>query len=76
LTHKYFVEYTVETSYSPSISSFAESEEERAAMLKALRQSENLFSRYYLNEDFNDIQFDFELRDDIVIGSPFRYIKE
>ena len=50
----------------------AESEEERAAMLKALRQSENLFSRYYLNEDFNDIQFDFELRDDIVIGSPFR----
>jgi transglutaminase 1 len=51
---------------------FVESEEERAAMLKALRQSENLFSRYYLNEDFNDIQFDFELRDDIVIGSPFR----
>lgn len=45
-------------------------------MLKALRQSENLFSRYYLNEDFNDIQFDFELRDDIVIGSPFRYIKQ
>lgn len=50
------------------------SEEERAAMLKALRQSENLFSRYYLNEDFNDIQFDFELRDDIVIGSPFSVV--
>lgn len=45
-------------------------------MLKALRQSESLFSRYYLNEDFNEIQFDFELRDDIVIGSPFRYIKQ
>ncbi|XP_069698767.1 annulin-like isoform X3 [Periplaneta americana] len=50
------------------------SEEERAAMLKALRQSENLFSRYYLNEDFNDIKFDFELRDDIVIGSPFSVV--
>lgn len=42
-------------------------------MLKALRQSENLFSRYYLNEEFNDIMFNFELRDDIVIGEPFRY---
>jgi transglutaminase 1 len=56
--------------------SCTESEEERAAMLKALQQSENIFSRYYLNEDFNDIQFDFELRDDIVIGSPFRYVKQ
>ncbi|XP_067007547.1 annulin [Anabrus simplex] len=50
------------------------SEEERAAMLKALRQSESLFSRYYLNEDFNDIHFNFELRDDIVIGSPFSVV--
>lgn len=40
-------------------------------MLQALRQSESLFSRYYLNEDFNDIHFDFALRDDIVIGSSF-----
>lgn len=52
----------------------SESEEERATMLKALRQSESLFSRYYLNEEFNDIMFNFELRDDIVIGEPFRYI--
>lgn len=51
-----------------------ESDEERAAMLKALRQSESLFSRYYLNEEFNDIMFTFELRDDIVIGQPFRYL--
>lgn len=50
------------------------SDEERAAMLKALRQSESLFSRYYLNEEFNDIMFTFELRDDIVIGEPFRYL--
>lgn len=47
------------------------SSEERTTMLKALRQSENLFSRYYLNEDFNDIHFNFELRDDIKIGQPF-----
>lgn len=49
-----------------------ESDEERAAMLKALRQSESLFSRYYLNEEFNDVMFTFELRDDIIIGQPFR----
>lgn len=45
--------------------------EERNAMLRALRQSGNLFSRYYLNEEFNDIHFDFELKDDIIIGQPF-----
>ncbi|XP_031778774.1 annulin isoform X3 [Nasonia vitripennis] len=50
------------------------SSEERAAMLKALRQSESLFSRYYLNEEFNDIVFNFELRDDIVIGQPFSVV--
>ncbi|XP_014223313.1 annulin [Trichogramma pretiosum] len=50
------------------------SDEERAAMLKALRQSESHFSRYYLNEEFNDVRFDFELRDDIVIGQPFSIV--
>lgn len=45
--------------------------EERSTMLKALQQSENLFSRYYLNEEFNDVQFDFKLIDDIKIGQPF-----
>lgn len=45
--------------------------EERDVMFKALRQSENLFARYYLNEDFNDIYFNFELKDDIKIGEPF-----
>ncbi|XP_053985887.1 annulin isoform X1 [Hylaeus volcanicus] len=50
------------------------SDEERAAMLKALRQSQSLFSRYYLNEEFNDIHFSFELRDDIVIGQPFSVV--
>uniref|UniRef100_A0A8D9BVS8 protein-glutamine gamma-glutamyltransferase n=2 Tax=Cacopsylla melanoneura TaxID=428564 RepID=A0A8D9BVS8_9HEMI len=50
------------------------SSEERSSMLKALKQSASIFSRYYLNEEFNDIKFDFELRDDIVIGSPFSVV--
>ncbi|XP_043667444.1 annulin isoform X1 [Vespula pensylvanica] len=50
------------------------SDEERAAMIKALRQSESLFSRYYLNEEFNDVMFNFELRDDIIIGQPFSVV--
>ncbi|KAB0798564.1 hypothetical protein PPYR_09557 [Photinus pyralis] len=45
--------------------------EERATMFKALRQSENMFARYYLNDDFNDIDFSLEMRDDIKIGQPF-----
>lgn len=45
--------------------------EERSTMLKALKQSENIFSRYYLNEDFHDIYFNFVLIDDIKIGQPF-----
>ncbi|XP_054711859.1 annulin-like [Uloborus diversus] len=47
------------------------SREEREVMLRALRQSGNAFSRYYLNDEFEDIHFDFQLKDDIVIGSPF-----
>lgn len=50
------------------------SDEERSTMLKALRQSENLFSRYYLNEDFNDVHFDFKLIDDVKIGQPFNVV--
>ncbi|KAL3280569.1 hypothetical protein HHI36_003803 [Cryptolaemus montrouzieri] len=44
---------------------------ERHTMLKALQQSKNIFARYYLNEDFNDIHFEFILKDDIKIGDPF-----
>ncbi|XP_065352069.1 annulin-like isoform X2 [Cloeon dipterum] len=51
-----------------------ESTEERAAMLTALKQSASMFSRYYLNEDFNDMHFDFELRDDIKIGEPYSVV--
>lgn len=46
--------------------------EERGTMFAALKEAENMFSRYYLNEEFNDIYFNFELNDDIVIGQPFK----
>lgn len=40
-------------------------------MRDALRRCENVFARYYLNEEIEDIEFDFQLLDDIVIGQPF-----
>ncbi|VVC44005.1 Transglutaminase, C-terminal,Transglutaminase-like,Immunoglobulin E-set,Immunoglobulin-like fold,Protein- [Cinara cedri] len=48
------------------------SKEERDTMFNALKKNNNLFSRYYLNEDFNEIKFDFELMDDITVGENFR----
>lgn len=48
--------------------------EERMTMEKALRASENIFARYYLNEAFNDVIFDFELLDDIKIGQDFNVV--
>ncbi|XP_050670061.1 annulin isoform X2 [Leptidea sinapis] len=48
--------------------------EERLTMEKALRKSESIFARYYLNDAFNEIVFDFELRDDIKIGQDFNVI--
>lgn len=45
--------------------------EERQVMIKALRLCKNQFARYYLNEKFEDVKFDFILIDDIVIGQPF-----
>ena len=41
-------------------------------MVRALRQCENLFSRYYLNESIEDVKFDLQLLDDVAIGAPFR----
>lgn len=52
---------------------FSESTEERITMHKALKQNNSIFSRYYLNEDFNEIKFDFELVDDIIVGENFRF---
>lgn len=48
--------------------------EERATMLKALKQANSSFSRYYLNEEFNEVQFHFELKDDIKIGEDFHVL--
>lgn len=50
------------------------STEERDVFLKALRKTSHQFSRYYLNEEFNEVSFDFELRDDIKIGESFSII--
>ncbi|XP_047738590.1 annulin isoform X2 [Hyalella azteca] len=48
-----------------------DSTEERNVMRDALRRCENVFARYYLNEEIEDIEFDLLLLDDIVIGQPF-----
>ncbi|GAB0089081.1 annulin [Sergentomyia squamirostris] len=53
-----------------------QTDEERTTMLKALRQANSVYSRYYLNEDFNDVYFNFELRDDIIIGQNFTVVLE
>lgn len=50
-------------------------DEERATMLKALKQANSAFSRYYLNEEFNDVNFHFELKDDIKIGEDFHVVR-
>lgn len=51
---------------------FAEkSEDERVTMFNALKQTNHVYTRYYLNEEFNDVTFDFHLLDDIVIGQEF-----
>ncbi|XP_067624559.1 annulin isoform X2 [Eurosta solidaginis] len=49
-------------------------DEERNTMLKALKQSRHAFSRYYLNDSFNEVEFDLSLRDDIKIGENFTVI--
>ena len=50
--------------------------EERTTMLKALKQANSSFSRYYLNEEFNEVYFNFELNDDIKIGEPFSVVSQ
>ena len=50
------------------------SHEERATMLKALKQADSAFSRYYLNEEFNEVHFRFNVMDDIKIGEDFNVV--
>ncbi|KAM7354036.1 transglutaminase isoform 1-T1 [Cochliomyia hominivorax] len=49
-------------------------DEERNVMLKALKQSRHAFSRYYLNDSFNEVEFDMQLKDDIKIGESFTVV--
>ncbi|XP_011688934.1 PREDICTED: annulin-like [Wasmannia auropunctata] len=54
---------------------YSKRSEEHGVMLNALlRQRETPYDCCYLNEKFNDVQFLFELRDDIMIGQPFSVI--
>ncbi|KAF0303147.1 Annulin [Amphibalanus amphitrite] len=48
-----------------------ETDVERRTMLNALRETGHVFSRFYLNEELEDIHCDFALNDDIVIGQTF-----
>ncbi|UYV85172.1 F13A1 [Cordylochernes scorpioides] len=48
-----------------------ESEEERQVMFKAMKESANRYTRYYLNEVMEDVRFDLQLIDDVPIGMPF-----
>ncbi|XP_042143346.1 annulin-like [Ixodes scapularis] len=45
--------------------------EERDVVLKALRESNHAYSRYYLNVDLEDVSFDFDRLEDVMIGSDF-----
>lgn len=49
-------------------------QDERVTMLKALKQANSAFSRYYLNEEFNEVQFELILNDDVKIGEGFRVV--
>ena len=48
------------------------SEKERESMLKALKMTRSYFSRYYLNEKFEDIRFELLPIEDRMIGKPFQ----
>ncbi|CAH0603030.1 unnamed protein product [Chrysodeixis includens] len=48
--------------------------EERISMEKALNKSHSIFAKYYLNDDFNDVTFNLELHDPIMIGESFNVI--
>ncbi|XP_005181682.2 annulin isoform X2 [Musca domestica] len=49
-------------------------EEERNITLKALKQSQHAFSRYYLNDTFNEVEFDMQMNDDIKVGESFTIV--
>lgn len=48
------------------------SQMERESMVKALRMTKSHFSRYYLNEKFEDIRFELIPTEDYLIGDNFK----
>ncbi|KPM06831.1 transglutaminase-like protein [Sarcoptes scabiei] len=49
------------------------SKAERESMIKALKLTKSNFSRYYLNEKFEDIRFELVPLESKLIGEPFKY---
>lgn len=45
--------------------------DERITMMKALKQTCNPLARLYANDEFHDIDFEVEIRNDVKIGEPF-----
>lgn len=50
------------------------SKQERESMLKALKMTRNYFSRYYLNEKFEDVRFELLPIEDRMVGQPFEVV--
>ncbi|XP_062552204.1 annulin-like [Armigeres subalbatus] len=48
--------------------------DERITMMKALKQANSPFARIYTNEEFHDIDFEVDIRNDVKIGEPFTII--
>ncbi|XP_017060319.2 LOW QUALITY PROTEIN: annulin-like [Drosophila ficusphila] len=54
---------------------FAErSKEERNALAKVLKELNNSLSRFHLNSNFNEVEFDLQLEDDINMGENFKVV--
>ncbi|XP_017060322.2 annulin-like [Drosophila ficusphila] len=54
---------------------FAErSKEERSTLAKVLKQLNNSLSRFHLNSNFNEVEFDLQLEDDINMGENFKVV--
>ncbi|XP_058452174.1 annulin isoform X3 [Malaya genurostris] len=48
--------------------------DERITMMKALKQTSSPFTRFYTNEEFHDIDFEIDIRNDVKIGEPFTIV--
>ncbi|XP_053694559.1 annulin-like [Sabethes cyaneus] len=48
--------------------------DERITMMKALKQTGSQLARLYMNEEFHDIDFKVDIRNDVKIGEPFTIV--